>query len=99
MSFDLNTSNGYTTYDAATTGDGTVTKAKVTMVVQKRVGSNWVDVDGTYEESTQSGRLASAGGRCYVASGYHYRLESVHTVWVGSKTYSETHHSQLEYYP
>lgn len=98
LSFSLNQNTGYASYDATTTGDNTVTKAKVTLVLQKLVKGTWTNVSGTYLEDEQSRRLASVSGHRYVESGYNYRVEAVYTVWVGSKTYTETHHSQLEYY-
>lgn len=97
ISFNLNTSNGYATYSATTTGDGTVTRAKVTMVLQKRVDGVWTNVSDEYVDD-QPDRIASVSGRQYVAKGYYYRVESVNKVWVGSKTYTETHHSELKYY-
>ncbi|WP_143436186.1 hypothetical protein [Intestinibacillus massiliensis] len=98
LSFKINTSSGLATYDATVTGNTSVTKARVSSVVQKSVGGDWVSVPGTYEESTQNGRYATVKGSQYVAKGYYYRLQTVNTVWVGSTEYTETHYSSLKDY-
>ncbi|MCB6364797.1 hypothetical protein LI291_01125 [Intestinibacillus massiliensis] len=98
VSFDLNTRTGFATFGGSVTGDNTVTKSRVSVVVQKSVGSSWVSVPGTYVVNEDNSRGVDVSGSKYLEKGYYYRVQTENTVWVGSKSYTELHYSALEDY-
>ena len=96
--FDLNSNTGYAYYNAATTGTMAATKSSVTVVIQRKEGSNWVNVTGTSKTTNSSDRYAYAWGEYYLLKGYWYRVKSYHVVYQGTTPYSDTMYSQLEWY-
>lgn len=98
-SFDLNTITGVALYSATTMGTSSATKVMVSSNVQRLEGGKWTDVSGTYlaDSETNSPYILVQGSKS-LAKGYYYRLESLHTAYVGGTKYTETMHSNVELY-